>query len=107
MEAATSTAPLPLQALASQVFDGELAVSVEKAAKALSCSRKHIYWLLNSGQLDCVRIGFGKKAGKRVAVLSLLEFIANGGTGKADEAPTPAERLAASRSRRGPAGKYL
>lgn len=98
MEAATSTAPLPLQALASQAFDGELAVTPEKAAKALSCSRAHIYWMLDAGLLDAVRIGFGKRAGKRVSVPSLLDFITKGGTGKRDQGPTLEEQLAAAKA---------
>jgi hypothetical protein len=103
----TSAAAENLQQMAETLFGGALAVTPETAAKALCCSRSHVYWLMKTGALDSIRLGYGKRAGQRVPVTALIEFIANGGTGKADCLPTPAARLAASRSHRGPAGKLL
>lgn len=105
MEAAT-TAPHPLQALASQLFGDALAVKVQRAAEALSCSPSQVYYLLDSGQLEAVRLGDRKKAGKRVSVLSLLSFIASGGVERGS-GPSAAERLAASKAKRGPSKAFL
>lgn len=98
MEASTAPAPLPLQALSSQLFGNALAISTAKAAEALDCSRSQIYAMLNRGQLQGVALGTGKKARKQVSVLSLLSFISNGGVESPDR-PSPAVRLGADQRR--------
>lgn len=97
---------LALQARASQIIGDRLAVKVEVVAQLLDCHRSQVYRLLDSGALESVQLSGGSKAGKRVSVPSLLEFIANGGC-EHDRGPTPAEALAASRAHRGPSKRWL
>lgn len=98
MEAATlNSSPLALQARAAQLFGGKLAISAEQAAEALECSARHIRRLVQQGHLQGVSLSASKRAGKRISVISLLNFLDTGGV--SDEQDCPAVRLAADQRR--------
>lgn len=88
-------------------FGGRLAVKVADVARALDVSRSQVYELLKQGHLRKITIGDPSgRAGVRVCVRSVLEFIERGGCERA-AGPTVGELAAQARQRVGSSGRYL
>lgn len=76
-----------------------LALSVNRVADLLDCSKSKVYELIQRGHLEAIKLSDGSKAGIRVLSASLKEFIDSRGV--IGEKPlTSAERIAANNHQR-------
>lgn len=95
-----------LECAAQRTFGYVRALRVKEAAECLSCSVSQVYSLLESGRLRAIRLGDGSRAGKRVCVLSLINFLENGGV-EAGASNRVAELEAKARSKQSPSAALL
>lgn len=80
-------------------FGDVLLTTADRVAEILSISRSQVYALADREDLEEVRIGDGERAGRRIVVASVFNFIHSGGCERRSH-PSPAARAAAGTRRR-------